>query len=114
MGIVVESYMENLEGAEVGWSYGKQIGFEGVLLFSLFVVLSPPDQSVRNGDGSCITTEGAGIVGGSEGSRGAEFPPTPLSHHMMLKKAIPIDHPRTPSPPITISPSSPPHSQVHV
>ena len=78
-----------------------------------------PDRKDRNGSGCeavVVAREGSGskgVVGGVEVSGEAEFPPTPLNHHMMLKKAHPIDHPRTPSPPITLSPSSPPHTQVY-
>ena len=61
-----------------------------------------------------LGSKSKGETGGIGGSGEAEFPATPLNHHMMMNKSLPIDRPRTPSPPITtISPSSPTHTQVH-
>ena len=77
MGIVVESYMENLEGAEVGWSYGKQIGFEGVLSFSLFVVFSPQIKVSEMAMGVVLRQRGLGSLGGLRGPEGLNFPPPP-------------------------------------
>ena len=101
---------------------GNSVGVSVIFIFSAFSYLlspPPPPPPNINGAGRADASRGEDsgareVVGEFEGSGVAEFPPTPLNVHMMLKKALPINQPRTPSPPVTISPASPPYTQVTI
>lgn len=105
----------------IGWScVWHSLTSCGFPLVSILVSLSLDHKDRRSvgSEGATVGGEGSkskGESSGIEGSREADFPATPLNHHMMMKKSVAIDRPRTPSPPITtISPSSPTHTQVHI
>lgn len=86
-------------------------GFILVSIFYVSLCLDYKEKSSSGGEGVVGEGEG-GNTAGIEGPGEAQTPATPLSRQMM-KKSLPVDHPRTPSPPLTtISPSSPPYTQV--